>query len=400
MRKIFIFILLVSVWSCDKKTEEKNPDNEFYTCSMDPQVMEKKPGKCPICKMDLTKVTIDKNNMSNSLKLSEEQIELANIKTMIVGENEMGGEKILNAELVINENKRFKVSSRVGGRIDRLAIRNTGEIVRPGMLLYEIYSEELLSTQKEYLIAVQRAKQLSDSNLGYNQLVEGAKNKLLLWGMSEAQIKAVEIKQDLLSNVVPIYSKQSGVVLSVNVKEGDYVMDGDALFEIADLSSLWVEAQVYSTEVGTLSNNDLVTIKVNGFSGKTWNSRISFAAPQLEVQSEIILIRSEIPNPSLELKPGMQANVLLKENAGKAISVPLNAVLQDSKGATVWIKKKDGTFESRMIITGIESNDMIEIRSGITTGEEVVVSGAYLLNSEYIFKKGSNPMSGHDMNNM
>ncbi|MBY0425626.1 MAG: efflux RND transporter periplasmic adaptor subunit, partial [Cytophagales bacterium] len=384
----------------DNQIAEKTPENVFYSCSMDPQVMEKKPGKCPICKMDLTKITIDKNAKQNSLKLSDEQVELANIKTMTVQEEELGRQKTLNAQLVINENKRFKISSRVGGRIERLYVKNSGEVIKEGTLIYELYSEELLAAQKEYLVALEKTRQLSNSDLDYNQIMEGAKNKLLLWGMSESQVKALETKETTFSNFIQIYSKQAGVVTSVNVKEGDYVMDGDALFEIADLSSLWVEAQIYSTEVGQLNSNDPVSITIEGFPEKKWNSRVSFAAPQLEVQSKINLIRAEIPNPNRELKPGMQANVHLKENTTKAIAIPLNAVLQDSKGATVWIKKKDGSYESRMVVTGIESNDKIEIRSGIEIGEEVVISGAYLLNSEYVFKKGMNPMDGHGMSKM
>ncbi len=375
------------------------PDNVFYTCSMDPQVMEKKPGKCPICKMDLTKIIIDKNDKQNSLKLSDEQVELANIKLITVRESDIGREKILNAILVINENKRFKISSRVAGRIERLYVKNPGEVIKKGTLIYELYSEELLAAQKEYLIAFGKATQMTGSDFDYNQLVEGAKNKLLLWGMTESQIKKLSTNETAFSNVTPIYSREAGVVTSVNTKEGDYIMDGDALFEIADLSTLWVEAQLYSTEVGLMEKNDPVSVKIDGFPGKIWNSRISFAAPQLEIQSKINLIRAEIPNSSMELKPGMQANLILKESTRKTIAVPLNAVLRDSKGATVWIKK-NGSYESRMVITGIENNDMVEIRSGIETGEEVVISGAYLLNSEYIFKKGMNPMEGHDMSKM
>ena len=177
-------------------------------------------------------------------------------------------------------------------------------------------------------------------------------------------------------------------------------MDGDSLFDITDLSSLWVEAELYSTEAGTITTNEPIIIRVDGFPEKTWNSHISFAAPQLEIQSKINLIRAEIPNTNMNLKPGMQANITLKESPRKTIALPINAVLQDSKGATVWIKKKDGSFESRMVIIGFESGNKIEIRSGIESGEEVVVSGGYLLNSEYIFRKGSTPMEGHDMSKM
>lgn len=359
---------------------------------MDPQIIEKKPGICPICKMELTKIIIDSNSTKNELKLSEEQIALANIKTSKVSEEKIGSEKILNGQLVLNENRRYKISSRVSGRIEHLYVKNTGEFVKPGTLLYEIYSEEFMSAEKEYLMAVEKQKRLSDSGIHYNELVEGAKNKLLLWGLNENQINALVENKNSFTNLIPIYSKSSGVVISVGFKEGDYLMNGDGVYEIANLNSLWVEAQLYANEVSTLSNGDEAFIKVDGFFGRTWKSKIVFASPQLEIQSTIDLIRGEISNSSMELKPGMRASILLKEETRKAIVVPLNAVLQDSKGAVVWIKKENGSYESRMVIIGIQSDDKIEIRSGIEVGEEVVISGAYLLNSEYIFKRGTSPM--------
>ncbi|WP_041932261.1 efflux RND transporter periplasmic adaptor subunit [Cytophaga hutchinsonii] len=391
--------LLIVAWSCNKESGKNTPDNVFYTCSMDPQVMEKKPGKCPICKMDLTKVIIDKNDMQSGLKLNNEQEQSANIKTLIISEGDLGREKTVNGRIVINENKRFKISSRVSGRIEKLYIKSLGETISKGVKLYDLYSEDLLVAQREYLIAIEKSKEFSGSELDYIQLADGAKNKLILWGMNENQIKSLINKKEL-SNTVTIYSPYKGVVTSVNKREGDYVMDGDVVFETADLSTLWVEAELYAGEVNEFDVNDPVAIKIIGFPGKIWNSRIDFFAPQLQTQSKVNLVRAEISNTDMSLRPGMQANIVLKENTKKALFLPLNAILQDSKGATVWIKEKDGSYHSRMVITGIESNDNIEIRSGIEAGEEVVINGAYLLNSEYIFKKGTNPMAGHDMSNM
>ncbi|MDB5258544.1 MAG: cusB [Chitinophagaceae bacterium] len=393
MKKILFILTTFFLLACAKDKDEAIADNEFYTCSMDPQVMEKKPGKCPICKMELTKVIIDKNH-TQGFKLSKEQEQLANIQILKISEGELGKEKTVNGRLVINENKRFKISSRVSGRIEKLFIKNAGESIKAGTLLYELYSEELMAAQKEYLLGIEKSNEPD-----YAQLTDGAKNKLLLWGMSEKQIHALAKSRDV-KNTVAIYSRMNGVVTVVNVQEGDYVMDGDVLLEIADLSTLWVEAEIYSDEIHDFDRNNPITIRINEWQGKTWNSRITFATPQLELQSKVNIIRAEIPNKDMSLKPGMQANILLKGTTRTTISVPINAVLQDSKGATVWIKKEDGTYESRMVVTGIQSNDRIEIRSGLEPGEEVVINGAYLLNSEYIFKRGANPMEGHDMSTM
>lgn len=392
-RVLFILTTAFVLLSCTQDKTADMADNEFYTCSMDPQVMEKKPGKCPICKMELTKVIIDKNN-AQGLKLSKEQEQLANIQTIKVAEGELGKVKTVNGRLVINENTRLKISSRVGGRIEKLFIKNPGETIKPGTLLYELYSEELMAAQKEYLLGLEKSNEAD-----YALLTEGAKNKLLLWGMTENQIKALA-KSHEVKITVSIYSRVSGTVTAVDVQEGDYVMDGNVLFETADLSTLWAEAEIYADEINDFNDHTPVTIRLNEWPDKIWNSNITFATPQLEVQSKVNIIRAEITNKDMSLKPGMQANILLKGNTRTTISVPVNAVLQDSKGAAVWIKKKDGTYESRMIITGFQSDDKIEVRSGIDPGEEVVVNGAYLLNSEYIFKKGANPMEVHDMSNM
>ncbi len=391
MKKIIFIFSTLFLLACTK--ENKIPDNEFYTCSMDPQVMEKKPGKCPICKMELTKVIIDKDQ-TQGLKLSKEQEQLANIKTIIVSFGELSKEKTVNGRLVLNENNRFSISTRVGGRIEKLYIKNNGESIQSGTKLYDLYSEELMASQKEYLLGLEKS-----NNPDYNQLTAGAKNKLLLWGMSEKQIAKLASSQEV-KNTVSIYSSQSGVVTAVDVQEGDYIMDGDVIFEVANLSVLWAEAEIYADEINDFNIGDPVILRINELPGKTWSSKLIFAAPQLELQSKVNLIRAEIPNKNGLFKPGMQSIIVLKERTRITLSVPLHAVLQDSKGATVWIKKKDGVYENRMVITGIQSGDNVEIRSGLESGEELVIHGAYLLNSEYIFKKGVDPMESHDMSTM
>jgi len=222
MKNILLSLALILAWSCNKESQNKTPDNVFYTCSMDPQVMEKKPGKCPICKMDLTKVIIDKNDSQQGLKLSKEQEQSANIKTIIISEGDLGREKTVNGRVVINENKRFKISSRVSGRIEKLYIKSLGETLNPGVKLYDLYSEDLLVAQKEYLMALEKSNAFSESEMDYIQLADGAKNKLLLWGMSENQIKSLNNKKEL-SDIVTIYSSYKGVVTAINKREGDYV---------------------------------------------------------------------------------------------------------------------------------------------------------------------------------
>lgn len=383
MKYLHIVILIWALYACKPKVEKDTGEQVLYTCSMDPQIMEPKPGTCPICKMALTKVVVDQNEKPNSLKISKEQETHAHIKTIRATFDDIGKELVLNGQLSINENKRNTISSPVAGRIEHLYIKNTGTPISAGTLLYEIYSEELLMAQQEYLMALEKSKeQISPSNTQY--LLDAAQNKLLLWGMSPSQIKGLN---KATAGSVKIYSQDKGTVSTINISEGSYVMEGMTLFQTVDLSTLWVEAQLYANEMHEFSNAEEVRIKVEGFPEQEWKSKITFVAPQLEAQSKINIIRAEIQNTNLLLKPGMQASIWLQQKSKKALIIPLNALLQDSKGATVWIHKGD-RYESRTVTTGIENNDKVEILTGISEGDEVVVSGAYLLHSEYVFRKG------------
>lgn len=395
MKNILIIIVFIFGFSCTKK-QEKLPDNVFYTCSMDPQVMEKKPGKCPICKMELTKITVDIKNNHAGIKLSEEQITLANIVLDKAEEGMIGEEKILNGLVVANENNKAIISSRISGRIEKLYFKNLGEVIHEGDVLYEIYSEELLTAYKEYMIASEKEKLFTDASVDYSQLKATAANRLLLWGLTNEQLQQFNAAKEART-VFPILSKTKGIITNINIKEGAYVMTGNDLFELSDFSSVWIEAQLYSSELEGFSYDDETMIRIAGMPALEIKGKISLVLPELQPQSKVDLIRIEVKNKDLLLKPGMQAYITLKSKAHKAILVKASAVLQDSKGSTLWVKEKDGSFHLKMIEKGIQSNNMIEVEKGIQIGDEVVISGAYLLNSEFIFKKGQEPTHDHSM---
>jgi len=332
----------------------------------------------------------------SGLKLSEEQMELANIMLGKAEEGWIAEEKILNGLVVANGNNKTVISSRVSGRIEKLYFKSSGDLIREGDVLYEIYSEELLTAYKEYLLALEKEKQLGNSSIDYTPLKEAAKNKLLLWGLTETQLRKMNSSHELTTSF-PIISKSKGVITNIDVKEGDYVMMGTDLFELADFSSVWIEAQLYSNELESFSYKDEVVVHIAGIPDLQMKGKISLVLPELQPQSKIDLFRVELPNKDLVLKPGMQAYITLRSNSHKALLVNTSAVLQDSKGSFVWVRKQDGSFVIKMVEVGMQSNEMAEITAGLKEGDEVVVTGAYLINSEYIFKKGSDPMESHDM---
>ena len=391
-----VAVLLFAVASCKEAAPEAVPENVYYTCSMDPQVMEKKPGTCPICKMDLVRVEVDPNQKAGELKLSDQQIRLANIQTDTVRLRPLGEEITLSATLKENQNLVNVVTSRIAGRVERLFVRNIGEPVRAGQAVFELYSEELAAAQQDYLLALQSKKRYADTEPNFARIADAARNKLLLWGMAERQIADLELNGKP-GNTLTFYSKYSGIATEVSVAEGDYVAEGSPVLRLANLGTLWAEAQLYVSDLPFLAKTGEALVEIPSISDQKLRGVVSFVNPSLEASSKIVMVRVEIPNPNGDYQPGMQAWMTLKGKVMNAIAVPTNALIQGKDGATVWLKNASGAFESRMVTMGKTNRDFTEIKAGLESGEVVVVSGAYLLHSELVFKKGANPMAGHDM---
>ena len=218
-----------------------------------------------------------------------------------------------------------------------------------------------------------------------------AKNKLLLLGISEAQIKEMKIKR-AVSPLTAFYNTKGGFVTSFNVTEGGYVTEGQLILNVAELSTLWAEAQVYSTQLSSIEKDATANVSFTDLPGYDLRGKIDFQNPEMSAGTRLNLIRIQIPNPNNQLKPGMAAYVTITSKQQKALLLPSNAVLRNNNDASVWVKTGGHTFQNMRVIVGRESENRIEIKSGLQPGDVVVVSGAYLLNSEYIFKKGSSPM--------
>jgi len=377
------------ILSCKNKSTQTDIAGvgEYYTCSMDPQVIENKAGNCPICHMKLIKV----NNNSlkpGQIKLSEQQIKLANIAFDTLRIHELSKEITLTGKVAIDQNFSEAISSKVQGRIEKLAIKNVGDFIHKGELLYEIYSEDLNAAQQEFI--------LSNENKNTTQFADAAKNKLLLYGLNEAQINQIKNSKTVLKTV-QVFSKSDGFINEISVAEGSYVSTGTTLFRVSSLNSLWVEAQVYLPYLSYITIGTEANFFIPSASEKTVNGKVIFIAPQIQSPERFVLARFQLTNPTQEIKPGMLADITVKTETKKSLTLPIDAIIRDSKGANVWIRNSDGVFENRMITIGMQNNKQVEITGGLNAGDVVVVSGAYLLNSEYIFKKGANPMDGMTM---
>ncbi|HMO63606.1 MAG TPA: efflux RND transporter periplasmic adaptor subunit, partial [Ferruginibacter sp.] len=332
----------------------------------------------------------------DELQLSEQQMQLGNIQTDTIRNGTIGDQLVLTATLNFDQMKASSVSSRVMGRVERLYYKNLGDYVKKGAALYEIYSEELNNAKQEYLLALDKKKTFAaETVIDFDQLIQSAKNKLLLWGMSETQINELAEKKKATPTTT-FYSTAGGYMTQLDIREGDYVMEGGTIVKLADLSTLWAEAQVYTSQMAEVNSNSMATVQLPDFDNKEIKGRIEFVNPEINPDTRINLIRVSIPNAGNQLKPGMPAYVLLKSPQRTSLTLPVDAVIRDGKGATVWIQTGANTFKSVMVQTGLESNDRIEIKSGLKKGDIVVLNGAYLLHSEFVFKKGADPMAGHN----
>ncbi|MBC7652903.1 MAG: efflux RND transporter periplasmic adaptor subunit [Oligoflexus sp.] len=384
---------LISCSSGDKKTKQTASEVK-YTCPMHPQIVEDKPGSCPICNMDLVKISEQKN--SKGLTLSESQIALANVKTITIGEGSFNDSKLLNARLVTNPINTQVVSSKFSGRVDRLYFKEAGQKIAKGQALFQIYSEDLLSLQKDYLLNFKQQNAFPNE-LIYKKLTEAAKNKLSLYGYSSKQIDHLNTVNQT-NPYITVYAPDSGLITEISIVEGQYVTEGMSLITIENLNNLWLEADVYPSEIGSIKVGTPIKIEVAGFANEPIQSKIDFINPQLNAGSQILTIRANLPNLKGNFQPGMQAEVKLPSVSQKSIiSVPSNAVIRDEKGNYVWIKTGQDKFDIRMVEIGDESDATTIIKNGLNIGENVVISGAYLLTSEFILKKGGNIMSGMNM---
>ena len=386
---LFVFI------SCKNKKQQLVHADEYYTCSMHPQIMEDKPGLCPICHMDLI-VVKRTNTAADEISLNDEQIRLGNILSDTIRNGMIGDKTVLTATLNADETNVNSVSARIMGRIDRLYFKALGDYVSKGAHLYDLYSEELNTAKQEYLAVLEKQQTLDNSIIDFKRLVQSAKTKLLLWGMSEGQIS--ELARTKVTNPrTAFFSSASGFITELPVMEGQFVSEGSTIVRLTGLGSLWAEAQVYASELSGIDMTGLAVVQIPDLPGKEWTGKVEFANPEIAADSRLNLIRVTVPNENGQLKPGMPAYVSIKNKDVKALTLPSDAVLRDGKMNVIWLHTGKNIFKMKMVETGLESGDRIEIKSGIQNGDVVVMRGAYLLQSEYVFKKGGNAMGGMDM---
>jgi len=372
---------------------------QLYTCSMHPFIIREKPGVCPICGMELIKKidTAEHSSASAALQggqaegssqvsLSSSQQVLANVATMEAKMESLNKEINTVGIVQYDQSRQSRVTAWAAGRLERLYVSSVGAMVNKAMPVAELYSPDLVASQQEYLLALKSRDLLKNSPVpsisGNGEgLVEAARQRLLLSGIKQSQIAALERsgKPDLR---IAIYSPFSGIVIEKMVQQGQYVNAGEVLFNIADLSSVWVEIEVYENELSDIHVGQQVEIRSRSVPDIAYTGRVAFVYPFLDPKTRTLKARVQLANPGLKLKPDMFVNAIIKVPFAPQIVVPVTALIDTGKRQVVWVESSPGTFESRSVQIGQQSNDKVQILSGLHAGDKVAVSGAYLIDSE------------------
>ena len=367
-----------------------------WTCSMHPQIRQDKPGKCPICAMDL--IPVRKSSLSdkaidpNAIQLSEEAAALADVQTSKVSRQNPVKQVRLYGKIVPDERSLQSQTAHVSGRIESLNVDFTGETVRAGQTLATLYSPELFTAQQELLEAIR---------MGQSQLIQAAREKLYLWKMTDAQIAAIE-KSGSISPVVEIKSNTSGIVLSKRVSQGDYVSQGAILFDVANLTKVWALFDAFEVDLPFLSKGDPVEFTLQALPGKKFSGKISFIDPILNTTTRTAKVRVEVPNASLELKPEMYATANVSaplRNYKNEIVVPQTAVLWTGKRAIVYVKQPDTNtpaFLMREVELGPSLGNSYVILNGLREGEEIVTNGVFAIDASAQLEGKTSMMNNGD----
>jgi Cu(I)/Ag(I) efflux system membrane fusion protein/cobalt-zinc-cadmium efflux system membrane fusion protein len=425
------FLFIAGGSSSDTASGEK----QLYTCGMHPEIVSDEPGLCPICEMqlvpiknknqkssgerkiiywrapmdpnevydapgkskmgmDLVPVYEDEASGSGIVTIDPEVQQNMNIKTSKVESKKLSSKITTNGVLNTNETSEYIVTTRINGWVEKLYVNYSGQHISKASKLMDIYSPELVSAQQELLTALSYQKTVNASSLesireSGNELVKNAMRKLELLEVSEIEIKKlIETKE--VKTYITLFAHKSGTVLEKNIVEGQKIMAGMSLLKIADLSNLWLIADIYEYELSKVKVGSIASINFNFLPGKNYDGKVSFIYPTIDPKSRTIKIRIELNNRG-ELKPSMFANISIDgDDLGIKPVVPENSVIRSGLKDIVIISLGDGKFKPQEVKLGGFANGYYQVLSGLSEGNTIVTSAQFLIDSESNLKAAIN----------
>jgi Cu(I)/Ag(I) efflux system membrane fusion protein len=378
------------------------PGETEYTCPMHPFIVSDKPGTCPICGMSL----VPRSSMAASLpdnaatslgtvSMSPTQRLMANVATEKVARRELVLDTLAVGKVSWDERRVAKVSSRIGGRVEALHVDFTGTRVERGQPLLTIYSPDLVAAQREYLVALKGVERLKESPYEdaremARSLAEASRTRLRLWGVTDEQIAELAAAKEP-KTVFTIFAPRTGVVTERLVSAGQYVMEGTALYSIAEMDPVWVQAEVHEFEIPRVPMGTSAVVTTQAYPGREFRGKVTFLDPSLNAETRTLKVRVDLPNPGGFLKPEMFVRVAFRGRRGAVLAVPESAVLVTGERAMSWVEVGKNAFEPRMVRVGARANGYYEVLSGLSAGETVVTSAGFLIDSESQLRGASPP---------
>ena len=363
----------------DHELTAQNSKETIWTCAMHPQIRMHEPGKCPICGMELIPLVNNSAPVdSNAIQLSKEAVQLANVLTSTVTRQNAVKEIRLYGKVQADERLLQSQVAHIPGRIEKLFVNFNGESVTKGQTLALIYSPELVTAQQELIEAI-KTKQSQP------EIYEAAKEKLRFWKLTEEQINTIE-SSGKVKTVIEAASTANGIVTAVRVKNGDHVAEGTVLYDIADLSRLWVMFDAYESDLGFLNRGDKLSFSIQALPGINFTGNITFIDPLINPVTRVAKVRVEVNNENGRLKPEMFATGLVSANLSgyrNNIVIPRSAVLWTGKRSIVYVKQPgtEPVFKLRSIELGPMLGDTYVIVNGLMEGEEIVTKGAFSIDA-------------------
>lgn len=380
-------------------SHEHESAEQLYTCPMHPQIIQDHPGKCPICGMDLVPLekkspelgpeADNKDKDHVPVEISKSSGEMIGVTYGTASYKNISKTIRTSARILADETRLYRVTVKMSGWIDRLYVNQTGQYVKKNDPLFAVYSPELLSAQQEYLSAIQAEKNSNEIS-GFmkdsiGQVRQAAREKLLLFDINELQIKKLE-ESGIVERTIILYSPFSGYVIDKPVLQGQKIMMNDVLLVIADVSTVWGEADIYETDIPYVKKGMPVKISLSYWPGKNFSGRVSFLYPSVDEETKTLKVRMDINNPGADLKIGMYADAIFQYSIGTRLSVPESAVMRTGIKDYVYVEKAGKLIPTDVKI-GMESSDgLYEIISGLKNGDRVVTSANFLIDSESSIK--------------